>query len=111
MSEYIPEEWAIIKFELNGNTEYKVFGSWRGGYLTGDSWRLNSGISKVEEHDNYYHFYGYSGSVYRCRKGRYGITGMHNNGVLRQIVEADKDIKAEILNEDTAFLSIIIEQG
>lgn len=32
---YSPEEWQIIK--INGtDPHYRVFGSWRGGYTTGD---------------------------------------------------------------------------
>ena len=41
-----PNKWVILEIEFKSGVEYKVFGSWTGGYLDGDSWRLNSGIEK-----------------------------------------------------------------
>ena len=54
MSDYRPDNWVVIKFTQqvkSGNTGYgrtekvfyKVLGGWSGGYLDGDSWRMNSG--------------------------------------------------------------------
>jgi hypothetical protein len=69
--DYSPDKWMLI--EIKGiDPHYRVFGVWYGGYLDGDSWRLNSGIIAVEEDDNYYYFYGNTGSVYRCHKESYG---------------------------------------
>jgi hypothetical protein len=84
MNEYFPDQWMLVKV---GGTDphYRVFGSWSGGYLTGDSWRLNSGVVKCVESETYpgnYEFIGHSGSAYICSKGTYGITSLHNNGVL-----------------------------
>ena len=78
---YTPEEWALVKI---GGTDphYRVFGSWRGGYLTGDSWRLNSGVVSVEEDGDYYLFHGHTGSVYSCHKEAYGIRSPWNASVL-----------------------------
>ena len=47
----IPDKWVVIKILDN---EHKIFASWAGGYLDGDRWKLNSGITKVEEDDKYY---------------------------------------------------------
>lgn len=73
MNEYNPDKWLLIKI---GGTDphYRVFGSWSGGYLDGDSWRMNSGITRVEEDGDYYKFFGSSGSCYRCHKEMYGAT-------------------------------------
>jgi hypothetical protein len=65
---YYPDRWLILKMPEC----YKVFAVWCGGYLTGDSWKLNSGITKVEEFDEYYLFHGHSGSIYNCHKNGYG---------------------------------------
>ena len=35
-----PERWVILRLSDNF---YKVFGTWAGGYLDGDKWKLNSG--------------------------------------------------------------------
>lgn len=66
---YTPDNWVVFKVPLG----YKVLGGWSGGYTTGDSWRLNSGITRVEKEGDYYLFYGHSGSVYRCGVNQYGV--------------------------------------
>jgi hypothetical protein len=69
-NEYTPNVWCLVKH----HGETKVLGSWRGGYLDGDSWRLNSGIVSVEDDGDAWVFHGNSGSAYRCRKGAYGYS-------------------------------------
>jgi hypothetical protein len=72
---YNPDKWMLIKLtNPNGQVHYRVFGSWSGSYLDGDSWRMNSGIVGVTEDDKYYYFEGSSGSVYACHKEMYGAT-------------------------------------
>ena len=68
MSEYTPDNWVMVKCECIEGDYYKIVGGWSGGYLDGDSWRINSGVTSVEETENSYHFYGSSGSVYICGK-------------------------------------------
>lgn len=71
MSEYNPDKWLMIR--INGtDPHYRIFGSWFGGFLDGDAWRLNSGVKSVTEDDDYYYFNGNSGSVYKCFKEAYG---------------------------------------
>ena len=74
MSEYKPDRWVVLKITDNDKVGYKVMGGWYGGYLDSDSWRINSGISKVELDGDTYKFYGYSGSIYLCHKDFYGTT-------------------------------------
>lgn len=67
--EHSPDTWVILKItNIGSETFYKVLGGWSGGYTQGDSWRMNSGITSIEEDDDYWYFKGYSGSVYRCAK-------------------------------------------
>ena len=64
-----PDSWVIIKVTgIEAKVFYKVLAGWSGGYLDGDSWRMNSGIDKVEDDGEYWNFIGQSGSVYRCHK-------------------------------------------
>jgi hypothetical protein len=88
MSEYTPNKWLIVKItDTNKNeSHYRVFASWYGGYLGSDSWKMNSGITKVTENDDYYFFEGVSGSLYTCRKGGYGASG-YGGGVLSSLIE------------------------
>jgi hypothetical protein len=106
MKQYTPDKWLVIKIE-GGDfpLTYKVFACWHGGYLDGDSWKLNSGITKVTKEDNFYLFKGYSGSVYSCGEKRYGAT-MYGHGVLHDIIKKSKEagVSVEILPEDTIWL-------
>ena len=74
MSNYTPDLWVIVEMVTDKNTIYKVLGSWYGGYLGSDSWRLSSGVTKVIEHDNHYEVHNHSGSIYTCHKGVEGIS-------------------------------------
>ena len=90
MSNYTPDRWVIV--EVNNGTEgtRKVFAGWVGGYLDGDSWKLNSGNVKEEEFDDRWEFTGYSGSVYTCYKSAYGMSGYMMNilsGFQKQLPE------------------------
>jgi len=78
---YYPDGWEVVKI-TGTDPHYRIFGSWRGGFADGDSWRMNSGVVSVEEDDDFYHFKGHSGSVYTCHKQSYGRLGLYNTGVL-----------------------------
>lgn len=73
---HTPDKWLLVKYtdEKTGNTGYKVFGSWSGGYLDSDAWRISSQIERFIVVDNYFHFHGASSSTYRCHKEMYGAT-------------------------------------
>ena len=68
MTEYVPDTWVILKIKSEDSEIDKVLAGWYGGYLNGDSWKLNSGITKIVEHENFYDIHGHSGSVYKCYK-------------------------------------------
>lgn len=90
---YFPEQWVLIKVP-GTKPFYKVFGSWRGGYLNGDSWRLNSGVVRCEESGDSFTFYGESGSEYHCHKNTYGIQymGLYNIGVLDEFANRGAEV-------------------
>jgi len=66
---YTPDNWVIFKID-NGEHPvfYKVLAGWSGGYLDGDSWRMNSGIVKIEEDGDFWLVYGQTGSCYKLHK-------------------------------------------
>jgi len=70
---YIPDNWVIVRIAQPDELIYKLLVGWSGGYLYGDSWRINSGITKVEEDGNNILFSSYSGSLYHCRKNAEGL--------------------------------------
>ncbi len=108
MSEYTPDNWVVLKIKegkLDGGF-YKVLGGWSGGYLDGDSWRMNSGISGVTEDGGYLLFHGYSGSVYRCHKGGYGLR-MNNAGVYNHLKENEAfEGQITLMPEDTDWMEL-----
>ena len=97
MTEYNPDSWVVIKMTNKDQTFYKVLGGWSGGYLDGDSWRLNSGVERVELDNDRYMFYGSSGSVYNCHKESYGLK-MITAGIWNQMKEKYPD-QVELLDD------------
>jgi len=96
-----PERWVVIKLP---NNYYKVFGTWLGGYLDGDRWKLNSGITKVDQDENFYYFIGFSGSCYKCCKKSYGITNSYGLTVLNKIIEKDQ---IELMEDTCDFINLV----
>ena len=107
MSTYSPDKWQIIKLtnEEHG-THYRVFAVWFGGYLDGDSWKMNSGITKASFTNDIYEFEGSSGSVYCCHANGYGTSG-YGQGVLQQMIDDSKEFNTiMIMPADTNFLNL-----
>lgn len=63
-----PNSFVILKIVYKDEVIYKILGGWSGGYLHGDSWKLNSGIVSYNEDGDSIYFKGHSGSVYQCYK-------------------------------------------
>ena len=103
---YQPDNWVVLKIKPGKGAFpiYKVLAGWSGGYLDGDSWRMNSGITEVKQDGDYYEFYGYSGSCYRCHKNTYRLT-MATSGVYNQLKEKFGDA-VELMPEDTDWMDV-----
>lgn len=111
MREYTPDRWVMLKFNNNGSDIYKILATFYGGYTTGDSWKLNSGVTKIEEDGQTYLFHGSSGSVYRCHKNGYGM-GAYTSGVFASFqkeVDGAEGVTMELLPEETNFMGINYE--
>lgn len=83
-ADYYPDRWMIVKIIEHHNdakTHYRVFATWGGSYLGGQSWKMNSGIVSVDEDDKYFYFNGASGSVYACHKDK-GVYGAFSHGLM-----------------------------
>lgn len=77
-----PDKWLLVK--VKNKELYKVFATWSGGYLNGDSWRINSGITVITEDEDHLYFYGESGSCYMCNKNSYGVNP-YGGSILAQL--------------------------
>ena len=100
---YTPDKWLMIKIN-SPRPFYKILGSWSGGYLDGDSWRMNSSVVSFKEEKDYYLFYGSSGSCYKCSKHSYGV-----NTIGAQVAQKLKNKypdKISFLDEDTDFTKL-----
>jgi hypothetical protein len=100
---YVPDVWTVVKI-LGDDPHYRVLGGWYGGYTSGDSWRLNSGITKVIYDNPYYLFGGSSSSVYKCHEESYRLSSI-TASVLQQLEDRHKD-KVILMNEDTDWKTI-----
>ena len=103
MNNYQPDNWVIIKF-YGSDPHYRVLAGWSSGYTTGDSWRMNSGIVRVEEDEHLLLFYGSSESCYECNKKSYGLR-MNNAHVWTQLQDMYGD-RVELMHEDTDWMSL-----
>ena len=108
MSYYQPDCWVVLKLPEG----YKVLAGWSGGYLDGSSWRLNSGITRVEEKldwkdQRYYVFYGHTGSAYWCYPEMYMLK-MPMAGIYNRLKEKYQD-QVEIMPEDTDWMNMVWE--
>ena len=99
-----PDNWVVIKMNVPEGVLYKVLAGWSGGYTTGDSWQLNSGVVSVRDAGEYLSFMGHSGSEYICHKESYGLK-MNNAYVWNEIEKRHGD-KVELMDENTDWLNI-----
>ena len=83
---YTPDRWVVLKINLPDDPHYRVLAGWSGGYLDGDSWRLNSGITSHEFDGDYWYFYGSSGSCYKCYVDSYRMSSIMV-GIYKQLVD------------------------
>jgi hypothetical protein len=108
--EYRPDRWMMVSLTTEGKVHYRIFATWGGGYLNGDEWKLNSGVTSLKETEDQFYFEGSSGSTYICNKKAYGSTG-YGLGVLHGLIT--KSLKQgtviEMLPEETDFTSLAYE--
>ena len=109
MSIYSPDAWVVVKLSGDAVPDgvlYKILAGWKGGYTQGDSWKLNSGITKIEETEHVFNVYGYSGSIYSCYKESERMM-MITQGIFDNLVEAYKNKKVKI---EIVPMNSILEQ-
>ncbi len=101
---YTPDNYVIIKIIDNETVFYKLLVGWSGGYLDGDSWRMNSGITRVEETNTAFIFHSESGSTYNCGKLNYGLR--FNNAYVWQRLKEKYGEKLELMDETTDWMKM-----
>lgn len=110
---YDPDKWVVFKIVEDGEEPlYKIFATWYGGYLHGDSWKLNSGVTEIETDGDFFLFKGYSGSTYRCHTDSYGMSG-YSSGVAHSLIDDVKDmpnVTVKILEQDSPEYNAFFEK-
>jgi sulfatase maturation enzyme AslB (radical SAM superfamily) len=99
MSNYTPDRWVVIELSDKDTTIKKVLAGWYGGYLGSDSWRISSGIAEEADCGEYYEFTNHSGSVYQCRKGSYGMSGLMGSIHNEMVTKYADNYKVKVLEE------------
>lgn len=109
---YAPDRWIMLRIVTERETPYKLPAGWVGGYLYGDSWRLNSGCTSVRKVGDSWEFIGYPGSVYRCRGRNYGVTSLTVSVLqrLREKVESE-GATLEVMPKDTNWKTLLRGAG
>lgn len=113
MSDYYPDSYQFISISSDQDEDkiIKLFAAWHNSYLTGDAWKLNSGVTKIEQDsifDNLYIVSGYSGSQYVVNKDSTKLSS-YGQGVLRDITE--KAAKQGIIVQRISLEEAIWEVG
>ena len=101
MSVYTPDRWKVIHITNNGESYFKVFATWGGGYTYGSSWKLSSGGNEFTKKGDMFEAPQISGSLYELHKDAEGICGMWN-GLHEDFVNQMREAGAHVeeLNAD-----------
>ena len=111
---YNPDYWQVVKISAPEIKKpiYKLFATWVGGYIRGDEWRLNSGITNVLFEENCIIFEGSSGSRYVCINDQHAYrTSGYSGSVLGDyVVKAkEREVTIEVLPFETNWKELDYE--
>lgn len=102
--EYNPDGWVILYIAdgVEDNYCHRIFASWYGGYLNGDSWKMSSGIVKITDKGDYWSIDNHSGSVYNCHKNNTRLSS-YGQGVLNSYLKQAEELNMvlEIVDIET----------
>ena len=103
---YYPDSYNILyRKDIDESPIIKVFAGWRGGYCTGDSWKLSSGTTKIDMRDNLWYLEQYSGSCYiLCEDQDQGRHSSWVESVLGNILREVPDFKFITIEEAISIL-------
>lgn len=103
MTSYHPDNWVVLKIEIEGNRCYKVLAGWT-SKTAYQQWRINSGIVSCKQNTTDYVFAGSSSSSYTCSNSSYGIS-KETAEVYNKLLLQYRDI-VTVMPADTNWLTI-----
>lgn len=108
-----PDAYVLVRVKIFENNDgiktgevLKLFSTFYGGYLDGDSWRLNSGITKVVKiRDDTFQVFGKSTTVYEV--GNVGVSS-YTASILQSMVEKVPDYcEATVISNEKEVLAVM----
>jgi hypothetical protein len=109
MTAYTPDNWVILDIDDGkGYKAKKILAGWSGGYAHGSSWKISSGITKIEEDDTHYYIHNESGSLYICSKESYCLR-MNNAYIWEKLKQIHGD-KVKLMEENKNWKETINER-
>lgn len=87
---HVPDVWVALELTTPESSIHKILAGWYGGYMGVDSWKMNSGISRIIEHPGHYEVHGYSGSSYVCYKHIERFSNYTHSIFNHYVAEAEK---------------------
>lgn len=103
---YTPDTYQFMRISSDQDTDVivKLFAVWVGGYLTGDSWKLNSGVTNIIKDEEVFHVHGYSGSVYTISAVQTPMTS-YGSGIMSKILDSGvrQGINVELISLEDAL--------
>jgi hypothetical protein len=105
---YYTDKWVIVELSTpKKEIIYKIAGSWFGGYMGSDSWKISSGLEPgvILDKNNFYVSPQTSGSVYHLHPDVYGMS-MYTESIIDSYIKQLSDIGASmrVLSKDDALL-------
>lgn len=103
---YTPDKWVVLKIDNPKDDKpwYRLFAGWYGGFVNGDSWRANSGITSIDADNDLYLVYGNSGSAYKCWKKLEGMSGYMDSVLYGMITAAaENDVNVTVIPIEQAI--------
>ncbi len=95
---HVPDGWVLGKYK----DDLKIFCSWSGGYLDGESWRLNSKVRTVEVDEEEHYLVNKDVSEYFLHFWGYARINPYNGSILSAledkgfVVLSPEEAKAEL---------------
>lgn len=109
MREYAPDRWILVKLNSKGDQHYRFLAGWYGGFTTGDSWKLSSGLVEDKltiSKDGCFVSPQSSGSCYVVHPDTYGMSMLMMsiaNSFLKEAEESNGALTFEILEQERAL--------
>ncbi len=109
MRQYTPNRWVLVKINNRGDAHYRFLAGWYGGFTSGDSWKLSSGLVEDKltiDKQGCFVSPQSSGSCYVVHPGAYGMSMLMSsiaNSFLKEAEESGGALTFEILEQERAL--------